>query len=533
MKTQIQHYRLATGVALLGLLLTACGGGSGGSAASGGGSSSGSTVSGVAATGAAISGGAVSAVCVSGTAAGTTGSDGSFSLNLDSGQTPPCMLKVSKGGLTLYSYAAAAGHVNITPLTDMVLARALADSPAVAFNTFSVANRAAISSGLAAAETYVQAQVSGAGLGTPGIDPLTGSFVVGDANDSILDALGTALTAAGKSIDDLRFTAAGGTVLTSLIPAANPAAGELTIPATLSALAVGMNDITDAATLNGLAGTHTFGRGIRGEHNHSTATPPAPAIVGGCTLSVSGGNLVLSAAAQQVSVSLTPSHITVTPSFLIQNITAQVLAPADLTSRIILRVGTTAGDSVNLTIVDGYVSEANSVDNTANVYTECGSNTGANLNTDRSGDVLTLPAGFISSLVESASPPATYTHAVTASDLVGVAATIHFGRGIYRSYNNDANHTVKTETAVSDCEFSLANGSLHLSSASAGFDHSFPVYTLGYSGGTSANVAMLGQDSTVATLQGQFRMDYRTGTPIVSMANGGDYSAGILTCPLL
>jgi hypothetical protein len=212
-----KNRRQALGLASLAVLiplLSACGGSS--SSSSNNGSSS---ISGTAATGLAISGGTVTAHCVSGSVTGTTATDGSYTLNLGGGQTPPCILQVTKAGtptITLYGYATAAGHSNITPITDMVLSKALADSPAVAFNAFDSADASTINGALVAAKAYVNTQLTSAGLGTPSIDPLTGTFTVGDANDSILDALGTALASAGHTIDDLRTTAAGGTALTTL-----------------------------------------------------------------------------------------------------------------------------------------------------------------------------------------------------------------------------------------------------------------------------------------------------------------------------
>jgi hypothetical protein len=243
------------GSSLMLALLTACGGSSDGGATNS--PTSSPTVSGTAATGAAIVGGAVTAKCVTGTAAGTTGNDGSFNLDLSSGQTPPCILQVTKGTVTLYSYASTAGHVNITPLTDMALSKALADSPAVAFNNFDTAHQNSIIAGLVAAKAYVQAQIVAAGLGTPTGDLLTGTFAVGDSNDHILDALGTALTIAGKTSTDLRATAAGGAALTTLITSGTtPPASTGTTPPTGT---TGSNLTVSAASNSVRNGTYMIG----------------------------------------------------------------------------------------------------------------------------------------------------------------------------------------------------------------------------------------------------------------------------------
>ena len=81
------RHALCIAVALAGSL-TACGGGG----VSGGGAAAAlSTVTGTAATGAAIAAGSVTLKCVSGTTtAATTGTDGSFSIDI-SGVTLPCV----------------------------------------------------------------------------------------------------------------------------------------------------------------------------------------------------------------------------------------------------------------------------------------------------------------------------------------------------------------------------------------------------------------------------------------------------------
>ena len=203
-------------ISTLAAALAACGGGGGGSSAGGGGTSS-NVLSGLAAVGAAIAGGNVTAKCVAGPdLTGTTDSNGNFSLTLTAAHTAPCMLQVTKAGppsITLHSFATAAGQVNISPLTDLVVTKALGSDPATAFNSFGSSQGSAIASNLATAKAYVQNQVNGITGATPSIDPMAGTFVVGDANDKILDALGAALQAApggAKTIDNLRTAITGG-----------------------------------------------------------------------------------------------------------------------------------------------------------------------------------------------------------------------------------------------------------------------------------------------------------------------------------
>jgi hypothetical protein len=183
------------------LTLAACGGGGGSSSPA-----ATPTITGLAATGAALASAAVTANCTSGApVAGTTGADGSFSLELAGGQTVPCMLQAVKGTVTLHGFAADAGHTNITPLTDLVISRALGSDAAAAFAAFDASKGAAISAGLDDAKTYVKTEVAAIAGGSQSGDPLTGVFKVGDADDKVLDNLAAALVAGGKNLDDLRL----------------------------------------------------------------------------------------------------------------------------------------------------------------------------------------------------------------------------------------------------------------------------------------------------------------------------------------
>jgi hypothetical protein len=222
-------YWLLCGVASA---LTACGGGG-----SGGGSSA-LGISGLAATGAGIANASVTAKCATGTPlTGTTDANGSYNLVLD-GRTLPCMVQVTGGtpSVTLHSFAQAAGRVNITPVTDLIVAKALGSDPATAFTGYVAANGTTIETGLAAAKTYVSTQINAITGGTIA-DPLTGAFSVGDADDKVLDALGNAMSAAGKTIAHLRTAAQSGDTLTGTVPA------YLAAPAGLTATASGSSTI--------------------------------------------------------------------------------------------------------------------------------------------------------------------------------------------------------------------------------------------------------------------------------------------------
>ena len=205
-------------------ILAGCGGG-GDDAASTPGAPPGAaaiTLTGLAATGAPLAGATVTARCSGGAdIAGTTAADGSFTLALVAGQLAPCIVKVVSAApaLTLYSYAAATGRVNITPLTDLIVARAAAANPAVAFSTFNAAQAATINAALVAAKSYVAVEMTAVAGGASALDPLTGAFAVGDADDKLLDKLGVTLRDAGKTLDDLVTAAAAGASLANALAA--------------------------------------------------------------------------------------------------------------------------------------------------------------------------------------------------------------------------------------------------------------------------------------------------------------------------
>ncbi len=163
------------------------------------------TIQGFAATGAALSDADVVAKCTTGSPiTGKTAADGSFTLSLAGGQTPPCLIQVTKGAVTLHSFASAAGRLNVTPVTDLIVTKALGSGAAAAFASFDAAKGTTIKNGLAAAKTYVAAQMTALTGGAQSGDPMTSTFKVGDADDKVLDNLAAALAAAGKNLNDLR-----------------------------------------------------------------------------------------------------------------------------------------------------------------------------------------------------------------------------------------------------------------------------------------------------------------------------------------
>ena len=200
------------------LLISACGGG-GGNGSFVNAVLPNQTLNGIAATGAAIANGAVSLKCIGGgSSSSTTSTGGSFSFTLSGAQSLPCILRVNSGLTTLYGYASSSGRVNITPLTDLVLAYAGNDLPANLFNNFNSAIASSINTNLVSAKTYLTQQINTLDYNPITIDPLSGVFSIGDNHDQILDQLKTSLTLNGKGQDDLRVLAKNRSNLNTQLP---------------------------------------------------------------------------------------------------------------------------------------------------------------------------------------------------------------------------------------------------------------------------------------------------------------------------
>lgn len=152
------------------------------------------TLEGTAAVGAAIVDGTVTARCADGsgfTEAVSTGTDGSWSGDIDS-EALPCALQVSGGEplVTLHSYAGAAGIINITPLTDLVLALATTQTPQEWFNSF---DGSSVDIGTASGTLLDTFSANGFVIPATG-NPFTTPFVTdGTGWDGLLDDIGQAI----------------------------------------------------------------------------------------------------------------------------------------------------------------------------------------------------------------------------------------------------------------------------------------------------------------------------------------------------
>ncbi len=198
--------------AITAVVLAACG-------SSGGGDVSGSTVTlnGLAATGAAMDNAAVAARCVSGGGSTNSAADGTFTVTL-ADSVLPCVVQVRQNEVTLHGFAMQGGRVNVTPLTELLIARAIGGDPAQAFANFDAARAAALQSGLGMARTYVQDQASALAGGLITGDPLTKPFAIGDADDRLLDNLVALLAQAGRTVADLAAVAAAAGDLRAAMP---------------------------------------------------------------------------------------------------------------------------------------------------------------------------------------------------------------------------------------------------------------------------------------------------------------------------
>ncbi|HSW15030.1 MAG TPA: hypothetical protein VLI06_19440 [Solimonas sp.] len=185
-------------------------GSTGGGGGGGGGSTS--TLSGVAAVGAPIVAGAVTIKCSDGrTHSDTTSATGSYSKQVP--QTSlPCAVRVSGGTIagaantrSYHSFATRSGVVNVTPLTDLVVALASGMSPSAWFDAIAATAPPRLAQ-LTPSATTLLSRLEAAGYALPaGFSPFTTAFTAASGNsyDDLLEALAAALEGAGVSYEEL------------------------------------------------------------------------------------------------------------------------------------------------------------------------------------------------------------------------------------------------------------------------------------------------------------------------------------------
>ncbi|MFN3416686.1 MAG: carboxypeptidase-like regulatory domain-containing protein [Caldimonas sp.] len=198
-------------------LLTACGGGETLELNSSDPSRA-ATVHGVAAMGAPVAGAEVEVRCVSGAAlTTTTDAQGAFRVTV-SGQRAPCVLRVQAGTVdsqpqadTLYSALASFGRANVTPLTDLLLARVAEGDPAAFFESFAAgpAAQRLSASAFTTAQTALLPYLQALGVDTAALADfpfVTGAFTAtaGDPHDATLEHLRERLAANALSLQRAR-----------------------------------------------------------------------------------------------------------------------------------------------------------------------------------------------------------------------------------------------------------------------------------------------------------------------------------------
>lgn len=190
---------------IIGALITACGGG-GGSTASGGGGSGTITLTGVVAVGSPIVGGTVTLKCATGNSlTATTNYAGAYSITL-SGQALPCAAELSGGSIngvpntiSYHSIATASGTLNVTPLTDLMVANLTGAAPSTWFanpTTLSAVTSTQVNTALTNTVTALGITTT---LGAN--NPITTSFsaVNGGVMDDLLIALKKSLASGGTT----------------------------------------------------------------------------------------------------------------------------------------------------------------------------------------------------------------------------------------------------------------------------------------------------------------------------------------------
>jgi hypothetical protein len=200
------------------------------SACGGSGSSSPLVITGTAATGLAIPGATINGKCKVGTGTATTLADGSYNLTITNGQLP-CVLQITAAdGTKLHTVVTGAGrsaNANVTPLTEMVVARVLGSDPKTYFAAFDAATvvQKIKPDTIKAAQTdiglvltgIVDTSTLGDFISAPLKAATQGNKNSGDVHDQLLDALGRNLDskqistlatdlANNKKTDDIKLT---------------------------------------------------------------------------------------------------------------------------------------------------------------------------------------------------------------------------------------------------------------------------------------------------------------------------------------
>jgi len=166
-------------------------------------------LTGTAATGAPIIGGNVDIKCAEGSPlTAITNENGVWEVNI-SGQVFPCALAVTGGNLdgneSFYSLALGIGNINITPLTNLVVANLVGQNPKEWFDSLNVASLTTVNQ--TALDNSLDSIATELGLTTAlnDLNPFTVAFnaVTGDRFDNILQAMANVVSAVLTNYDQL------------------------------------------------------------------------------------------------------------------------------------------------------------------------------------------------------------------------------------------------------------------------------------------------------------------------------------------
>jgi hypothetical protein len=231
------------------------------------------TVKGTAATGAAMANAAVKVNCSAGSATATAGANGTFSVTITNGALPCVLTATSSDGATeLHSVAAGTGHAdttsNITPLSELLVARLSGTDPKTFVTGFGTATTIATAD-VTAAQTALLQTLTAAGLDTSSVSDIVGGALTagsGTGYDGVLDKLKTTVANAGTTLADLTSAIAStsklgsstgnSTIGTVLAPAASDCAGLKTGTLRVLDFSNGSNGLVqvDAAALTATLG---------------------------------------------------------------------------------------------------------------------------------------------------------------------------------------------------------------------------------------------------------------------------------------
>jgi hypothetical protein len=184
-------------------------------------------MSGTAATGAAISSGVVSVKCKTGAGSGSTNAAGNFTVSVGGGAFP-CAVKVTAtNGMALYSIAEGPGssaNVNVSPLTDLVVAATAGATSESVFTNFDSLMQAKVT-GLALVNGKNTVAIAlRSVMNLTNVDPLKDALVAGSGVglDAQLDQLAVSMKKAALNTTDLGslIVTNGGAASNSVLAAA-------------------------------------------------------------------------------------------------------------------------------------------------------------------------------------------------------------------------------------------------------------------------------------------------------------------------